>query len=134
MESNLRAHIIPKLGSLPLTGLNAKSVQCFVAYLAIGGRSSKTVENVLLTLSSILRTARSWGYACGDFSLAGITMPREGVKRKQRCFTDEEVGRIIAAASEPFSTILMVTAVLGLRIGEALALRIDQPEFLYQGM
>jgi integrase len=129
MESNLRAHIIPKLGSLPLTELNAKSVQSFVAYLATSGRSSKTVENVLLTLSSFLRTARSWGYACGDFSLAAITMPREGVKREQRCFTDEEVGRIIAAAPEPFSTILIVTAVLGLRIGETLALRIGDIDF-----
>ena len=132
MESNLRAHIIPKLGGHPLTELNAKSVQSFVAYLPIGGRSSKTVENVLLTLSSILRTARSWGYACGDFSLAVITMPREGVKREQRCFTDEEVGRIVAAAPEPFSTILLVTSVLGLRIGEALALRIGDLDFKHK--
>jgi len=41
-ESNLRAHIIPKLGSRPLTEINTKTVQGFVAYLA-GGRSRKTV-------------------------------------------------------------------------------------------
>jgi hypothetical protein len=35
-ESHLRAHIIPKLGSLPLTGINTKTVQSFVAYLATG--------------------------------------------------------------------------------------------------
>jgi hypothetical protein len=115
-ESHLRAHILPKLGSLPLTELTAKTVQGFVAYLATGGRSKKTVENVLLTLSSILRTARAWRYACGGFSLTDITMPREGVKKEQRSFTDEEVGRILSAASEPFGTILAVTAVLGLRI------------------
>ena len=33
-ESHLRAHIIPKLGSLPLTEINTKAVQSFVAYLA----------------------------------------------------------------------------------------------------
>jgi len=33
-ESHLRAHIIPKLGSLPLTEINTKTVQSFVAYLA----------------------------------------------------------------------------------------------------
>jgi len=101
----------------------------FVAYLATGGRSKKTVENVLLTLSSILRTARSWDYACGNFSLAYITMPREGVKKEQRHFTDEEVGKILSAAPEPFGTILAVTAVLGLRIGEVLALRISDIDF-----
>src|SRR5438874_2570887 len=45
-ESHLRAHILPKLGSLTLTGINTKIVQSFVAHLATGGRSRKTVENV----------------------------------------------------------------------------------------
>lgn len=129
-ESHLRAHIIPKLGSLPLTEINTKTVQSFVAYLATGGRSKKTVENVLLTLSSILRTAKAWDYACGSFSLTDITMPREGVKKEQRSFTDAEVGRILAAAPEPFGTILAVTAVLGLRIGEVLALRVSDIDFM----
>jgi hypothetical protein len=35
-ESHLHAHIIPKLGSLPLTEINTKTVQSFVAYLACG--------------------------------------------------------------------------------------------------
>jgi integrase len=128
-ESHLRAHILPKLGSLPLTEISTKTVQSFVAHLATGGRSKKTVENVLLTLSSILRTAKAWDYVCGSFSVAGITMPREGVRKEQRCFTDEEVGKILAAAPEPFGTILAVTAVLGLRIGEVLALRVSDIDF-----
>jgi Phage integrase, N-terminal SAM-like domain len=86
-ESHLRANIIPKLGSLPLTEINTETIQSFVAYLATGGRSRKTVENALLTLSSILRVARSWDYACGSFKLAAITMPREGIRKEQRCLT-----------------------------------------------
>ncbi len=76
-----------------------------------------------------MRTARSWGYACGDFRLADLTLPREGVKKEQRAFTDEEVQRMISAAPEPFSTILAVTAVLGLRIGETLGLRVGDLDF-----
>jgi len=124
-ESHLRAHILPKLGSLSLTEIDTKAIQDFVTYLGTGGRSKKTVENVLLTLSSILRKARAWKYACGEFSLRDVTMPREGVRKEQRCFSDAEVGRILAAASEPFGTILAVTSVLGLRIGETLALRVS---------
>jgi hypothetical protein len=97
-ESHLRAHIIPKLGSLHLTEITTKAVQGFVAHLASGRRSRKTVENVLLTLSSLLRTARAWRYACGDFRFADLTLPRESVKKEPRCFTDEEVRRIIAGA------------------------------------
>jgi integrase len=120
-ESHLRAQIIPKLGSLPLTEINTKTVQ--------SSSLISQLENVLLTLSSILRTARSWDYACGNFSLADITIPRENVKKEQRHFTDEEVGKILLAAPEPFGTILAVTAVLGLRIGEVLALRVSDIDF-----
>jgi integrase len=127
-ESHLRAHILPKLGRLTLSEINTKAVQSFVAHLS-NGRSRKTVENVLLTLSSILRTAKTWDYVCGHFSLADITLPRETVKREQRSFTDEEVGKILAAAPEPFSTILALTSILGLRIGEALALRVNDIDF-----
>jgi integrase len=127
--SHLRAHIIPKLGSLHLTEITTKAVQGFVAYLASGGRSRKTVENVLLTLSSLLRTARAWGYACGNFRFADLTLPREGVRKEVRCFTDDEMRRIIAAAPEPLRTILIITAVLGLRIGETLALRVCDLDF-----
>jgi integrase len=64
-----------------------------------------------------------------DLSLANITMPREGVKKDPRCFNDEEIQKMIANAPEPLSTILAVTAVLGLRIGETLALRVSDVDF-----
>ncbi len=128
MESHLRAHILPKLGKLTLTEIDTKTVQNFVTYLG-QGRSRKTVENVLLSLSSILRTARAWEYASGKFSLEDITMPREGVRKEQRSFTDEEAGRIIANAKQPYSTIFAVASILGLRIGEVLALRVTDVDF-----
>jgi integrase len=53
----------------------------------------------------------------------------QGIKKEQRCFTDAEVGKILSAAPEPFGTILAVTAVLGLRIGEVLALRVSDIDF-----
>jgi integrase len=128
-ESHLRAHIFPKLGSLHLAEITTRAVQAFVAHLAGGGRSRKTAENVLLTLSSLLKTARAWGYACGDFRFADLTLPREGVKKEPRCFTDDEMQRIITNAPEPMSTIVAITAVLGLRIGETLALRMSDVDF-----
>jgi len=128
MESHLRAHIIPKLGGLPLTEINTKNVQSFVAYLG-NSRSRKTVENVLGTVSSLLETARGWGYACGNFSQEHITMPRRGVKKDPRSFTDEEMGRVIAVAPEPYATIFSIAATLGLRVGETLALRVSDIDF-----
>ena len=128
-ESHLRAHVIPKLGSLHLPEITTKTVQGFVAHLASGGRSRKTAENILLTLSSLLKTAKAWGYACEDFRFADLTSPREGIKPEPRSFTDDEVRKIIAKSPEPLSTIVAVTAVLGLRIGETLALRTYDVDF-----
>ena len=56
-------------------------------------------------------------------------MPRDGVKKEVRCFTDEEMQEIIANAPNPLLTIVTITAVLGLRIGETLALRVADIDF-----
>jgi integrase len=128
-ESHLRAHILAKLGKLTLPEINTKLVQLFVTSLATAGLLRKTIENILLTLSSLQRTARAWDYACGSFSLSDLTLPRNGVKKEQRCFTAEETGRIIFGASEPFATIWALTAVLGLRVGEVLGLRVSDLDF-----
>ena len=127
--SHLRTHIRPKLGKLLLTEINTKIVQSFVTSLAQGGLSRKTIENVLMTLSSLFRTAKAWDYATGNYSLSGLTLPRNGVKNEPRCFTAEEIGRIISAAPEPFATMWALTAVLGLRVGEVLALRVSDLDF-----
>jgi integrase len=128
-ESHLRAHILPKLGKLLLPEINTRTVQSFVTSLALGGLLRKTIENILLTLSSLLRTAKAWDYATGSISLSDLTLPRDGIKKEQRCFTAEEIGRIISAALEPFATIWALTAVLGLRVGEVLALQVSDLDF-----
>jgi integrase len=128
-NSHLRAHIIPKLGALVLPEVGAKVVQAFVTSLATRGLSRKTVENILLTLSSVLSKARAWDYACGSFSLGDLTLPRNGVKKEQRSFTATEAGRIIAAAKEPFATLWAIVFMLGLRIGEGIALRVSDLDF-----
>ena len=128
-ESHLRSHIQPRLGQFLLTEINTRAVQGFVTSLAVAGLSRKTVENILLTLSSLMRVAKAWGYATGGYSSSDLTLPREGVKKEQRYFSAEDVGRIISAALEPFATIWALTAVLGLRIGEVLALRVSDLDF-----
>jgi integrase len=128
-ESHLRAHILPKLGKVFLPEINTRIVQSLVTSLALRGLQRKTIENILLTLTSLLRKAKAWGYAAGSISFSDLTLPRDGIRKEQRCFTAEEIGRIISAAPEPFATIWALTAVLGLRVGEVLALRVSDLDF-----
>jgi integrase len=76
-----------------------------------------------------LNKARAWGYACGSFSLGDLTLPRKGVKQEQRSYTATESGRIIVAAKEPFATLWAIVFMLGLRIGEGIALRVSDLDF-----
>ena len=62
VESHLRRHILPLLGDCPLSELTVKKMQPFVTTLSSGKRKAKTIENILLTLSSVLGSARKWGY------------------------------------------------------------------------
>jgi len=127
-ESHLRCHIIPSLGDCAFSELTAKRLQAFVTGLSNGQRTRKTIENVLLTLSSILSTARTWGYDIPTVHLSDLSLPQDS-PHEVHCFTLDEMRRIIKAADEPLSTICFILSATGMRIGEVLALRLRELDF-----
>jgi integrase len=128
-ESHLKAHLLPKLGALTLASIDTRHVQAFVTWLAMKGLARKTIENILMTLSTILHTAKDWKYAVGDWSFSAVSLPQHSVKREPRSFTAEEAGRIIKGADEPYATIWAMYAMLGIRSSEGLALTVDALDF-----
>lgn len=128
-ESHLRAHLLPNLGSLSMTAIDTRSVQVLVTSLSTKELARKTIENILMTLSSIFQLARDWKYAVGEWSVSTLSLPQEGVKKDPRSFTVEEAGRIVGGAKEPYSTIWAMYAMLGIRSGECLAISEDDIDF-----
>jgi integrase len=96
-------------------------MQTFATTLASGKRTAKTIENVLLTLASILSSARKWGYKVPEVALSDLSSPRK-VKVQPRYFSADEMARIVSSADEPLGTICFVLSSTGMRIGEVLAL------------
>jgi len=127
-ESHLRRHILPLLGACPLADLTVKKMQTFVTTLASGQRTAKTIENVLLTLSSILSSARKWDYKVPTVALSDLSLPRK-VKVRPRVYSASEMARIVSSVDEPLGTICFVLGSTGMRIGEVLALRIEDLDF-----
>jgi integrase len=127
-ESHLRRHIEPLLGDCVLKELTAKRVQAFATSLSSGERGRKTIENILLTLSSIVSAARIWGYDIPKISLSGLSLPQRSI-RKVRCYTFLEMWKIIRSADEPMATICFILSVTGMRIGEVLGLRMEDLDF-----
>ena len=123
-ESHLGAYIIPRLGKLRLDDLGVENQQMFVGHLS-EKVSRKTVVNVVGTLSSMLNTAKNWGYVCEGVSVNRLVLPGREVKQQARTFTPEQAGAILELAQDPWRVMFAIAAYAGLRAGEILGLSVE---------
>jgi integrase len=128
-ESHLGAYIIPRLGKLRLDDLGVENQQMFVRYLS-EKVARKTVVNVVGTLSSIVNTAKSWGYICDGVSVSRLVLPKREVKQQARTFTPEEAKAILGLAQDPWRAMFAIAAYAGLRAGEILGLSVEDVDLV----
>ena len=128
-ESHLTQHIEPRLGNLFLQDMTAKNLQAFVTSTAATGVTRKTLENILQTVFSILRTARMFGNSLPQVKRSDLILPRDEAKKEVRFLSAKEVGQIINFAKEPYSTMFAVLGMTGCRVGEMLGLKIGDLDF-----
>jgi integrase len=128
-ESHLKQHILPRLGSLRLQELNAKTLQAFVTTLAATGITRKSIENIVQTLFSILRIARLFGNALPQVKRSDLTLPRSEAGREVRFLHAAQIGQIIRNARQPFATMFALLGMTGLRAGEMLGLKVADLDF-----
>lgn len=126
--SHLGCYILPQLGRLKLDELSPERQQMFVTRLS-QTLSRKTVLNIVGTLSSLLSTARKWGYITETVKMGDLALPDEGVRPEARFFTPEQVRQIIALAAEPCRTMFAIAAMTGARSGELLGLKVEDLDF-----
>ena len=123
-ESHLAQHIEPRLGSFLLQDMTAKNLQAFVTSTAATGVTRKTLENILQTVFSILRTARMFGNSLPQVKRSDLVLPRNEAMKEVRFLSAKEVGQIINNASEPYAMMFAVMGMTGCRVGEMLGLKI----------
>jgi integrase len=128
-ESHLGVYIIPRLGELRLEDLGIENQQMFVGYLA-EKVSRKTVLNVVGTLSSMLNTAKNWGYICEGVSVRRLVLPEREVKKQAKAFTPEEAKAILDLAQDPWRVMFAIAAYAGLRAGEILGLSVEDVDLV----
>ena len=80
-NSILNSRILPQLGKLRLDQIGPENQQIFVNRLA--GASRKTVLNVLSVLSSMLNTAKDWGYSCRQVEIRKLALPERNFGRRR---------------------------------------------------
>jgi integrase len=133
VRSHLKCYIMPELGKLRLDQFGVENQQMFITRMPERATekavSRKTILNVLGTLSTILTTARDWGYNCEQISLTKLRLPPRGTAYEAPHFTVEQVQKILAIAQEPWRTMFCIFMMDGLRAGEALGLQWPDIDF-----
>jgi integrase len=127
-QSHLRTYIRKHLGKVLLHEFTPQFQQNFVTLLS-QRVSRKTVLNVLGTLGSMIRTAKSWGYCTQAITTSELALPVEPVRKQTRFFTGDEARKIITAAREPYRTMFAIAAMAGLRASEVMGLQKGDLDF-----
>jgi integrase len=127
-KSHLKNQILPLLGKMLINELGVENQQAFVTRLS-GTIARKTLLNVLGTLSSMLSTAKNWGYVTEGVSFDKLSLPERSIQQKAHCFTADQARNIIAAATGQYRVMFAIAAMTGLRAGEILALQSEDFDF-----
>jgi len=117
VRSHLKCYILPELGNVRLDQLGVENQQTFITRMPARATnktvSRKTVLNLLGTLSTILTTARNWGYNCEQINLDKLRLPERGMKYEAPSFTLDHLKRILAIAEEPWRTMFCILTLDG---------------------
>lgn len=115
-------HLLPYFGDSKLSDITRLEIQQFVAEKFRQGLAWQTVRNAWIVLSSILDSAVEYGYLTLN-PARGIKFPPKDVRSEPRVLGADELARLLRKLGEPYTTMVALTALTGLRIGELLALR-----------
>lgn len=121
-DSQLRLHILPIFENFILTSITTAEVRSWVNKMNSGGIGATTIRQSYRLLRQIMESA----YIDERISrnpCAGIQLPKITTADK-RGLTAEELNSLAAACGN-YSALIMFLGTTGLRIGEALALKVE---------
>jgi integrase len=129
-ESLLRSRILPAFGDWPLTRLRPGDIDSWVAGMRADGLSPSRIRQAHVVLSAMLDLAVRQERITRNVA-RGANLP-EIRHREAHFFERQDVDRIIQAVSAEYRGFIAVQGVLGLRFGEAAALRRRSVDLLHR--
>jgi integrase len=125
---DLEQHVLPLIGARRrLVDLTPRHIADVVAALSRQGLADRTVRKVIAPLRACLATAVEEGLIPSN-PCTGVRLPvrlqvEEDDDAPARRLTDDELAAVLDAAAPEWADLLVLLALTGLRISEALALR-----------
>jgi integrase len=131
IESNLRAHILPMLGAVPLSNLDIRHQQELIASMT-DKTARGTRQNVFCDLQVILKAARKWH---NGIPVVGRRDLYFGIKKVgeggRAYFTTPEIKSILKEVEgrKPWDLFFTLLSLSGLRSAEILGLYVEDLDF-----
>ena len=118
----LGKHVMPCFGQRRLCDISKLDIQQFVADKFRQGLAWQTVRNAWIVLSSVLDAAVDYSYLNSN-PARGVKFPLQGRRKEPRILNAEALAKLLAQLREPYRSMVILTALTGLRVGELLAPR-----------
>ncbi len=131
-EDNLRLHVLPSLGAVPLSKLTKTELRRWLAELAATDLSPASVHQAFRCLRRVLGAAVD-GDVLARNPLAGIKPPKVE-RRDMRFLTADEVATLAEIIDERYRAFVLVGAYCGLRWGELAGLRRHRVDLLHRSL
>jgi integrase len=135
-EGLAKNHILPRLGMRPLGKITRDDIKTMLHELQAGGSRPPTVNKAYQLLRTVLAAAVADGklqmnpaLAAGRRNRGGFGLPKTA-KRDPRFLEAADVQRLTAASPDRFRALTLLLGFCGLRVGEALGLRVEDTDML----
>lgn len=123
----LGKHLIPFFGKKTLDGVKSQDVECYKKAKEHEGLSHKTINNHLTVLRKALATAVEWG----RLETVPVVKWLKVMRNEPRFLSQDEAERLIATVTpEPWQEVFYLTLNTGMRLGEVLAVRWEDIDWL----
>jgi integrase len=130
MTHVIATQIAPRFGTMPLRAVQPSDVQAWVGEMTRQELAPSTVESYYRVLAAIMRAARL-NRLIHESPTDGAKLPNRDSDRSALVpLTTEQVHAIAEAVPHRYRALVITSAGLGLRQGEACGLTVDRVDFL----
>ncbi len=118
----INQHIEPRWGSLHLSSIRPGDVDDWVRTLKLSGVSK---GHIMVIFRQLIKKAMLWGLYPAGFNPLTLVTVRGSTKRasEPEILTVDQVNKLFAELRYPYSAMVLIAAVLGLRVSEVVALQ-----------
>jgi len=127
-NSQLNLHLLPFFGEESITSISTKAVKLWVSRLSDIGVGATTIKQAYRLLRQILQAATDEDRVIKNPCNSSVTLPKI-VRKQKRGLTGSELEQLATSCGN-YSTLIRFLGTTGVRVGEALALKVEDFDFV----